>query len=72
MRQESDNHIVLSRRNLMSLLHMLDNRDKVRPTIVHGQLYVEAEEDDVHYGDRQAGTMSWEQLSDFAKRENNE
>ena len=53
-------HIVLSRKNVESLLHMLDNRDKEQPGLAHHDLIVEVEEDNVHYVDREAGQMSWE------------
>ena len=54
-------HIKLSRRNVEALLHMLDNRDKVQPAIIKGQYIIEVEENDVHYGDREPGVMSWEE-----------
>ena len=62
MRQEGQNHIVLSRRNLNNLLHMLDEGIKTRPGLVGDGFIVEAEEDDTHYAGRDypAGTMSWE------------
>lgn len=56
-------HVVLSRRNLENLLHMLDNRDKARPALDNGVLIVEAEEDEEHYADRALGApghTSWE------------
>ena len=40
---------------------MLDNRDKVQPAIIKGQYIIEVEENDVHYGDREPGVMSWEE-----------
>jgi len=55
--------LTLSRRNLASLLHMLDEgrtagaltgRDE------NVEILVQAQEDDVHYADRDAGAMSWE------------
>lgn len=60
MKRENDAHFVLSRRNILNLLHMLDNRDKARPALMGGGFVIEAQEDDEHYGDRAAGPMSWE------------
>lgn len=55
----------LSRRNIMALLHMLDDRTKAIPALScrdnHIELLVLPEEDDVHYApERPAGPMSWE------------
>ena len=48
-------HIVLSRRNIESLLHMLDHRDKQRPAIVTSSgLTVEVQENDDYYDDPRA------------------
>ena len=63
--EESSQVVVsLSRRNIENLLHMLDNRDKVVPALSgrdnHIEILVMPEEDDVHYADREAGKMSWE------------
>lgn len=58
-------HIILSRRNVEALLHMLDNRDKQRPAIVKGDgLVVEVQEDGEHYEGRTPGVMSWERTHD--------
>ena len=62
MKRISDNHFVLSRRNVNNLLHMLDNRDKARPALIGDGFLIEIEEDDVHYEGREAGTMSWERV----------
>jgi len=54
-------HIVLSRRNVEALLHMLDNRDKGRPALVKGSgLIVEVRENEDYYQGRTPGVMSWE------------
>lgn len=57
-------HVRLSRRNIMSLLHMLDDRDKVQPALAgrdqYVEILVEAQEDDEHYGGGPIGKMSWE------------
>jgi DNA-directed RNA polymerase subunit H (RpoH/RPB5) len=54
-------HIILSRKNVEALLHMLDHRDKQRPAILKGDgLIVEVQENDEHYTDRTPGVMSWE------------
>jgi hypothetical protein len=57
-------HVRLSRRNIENLLHMLDDRDKIRPALSgrdnHFEILVEAQENDEHYVDRPAGSMSWE------------
>jgi len=58
-------HVSLSRRNIENLLHMLDNRDKSRPSLSARdndiEILIEAQEDDEHYVDgRPAGAMSWE------------
>ena len=54
----------LSRRNLESLLHMLDHRDKSVPALSgrdnETEILVLCEENETHYADRPAGTMSWE------------
>lgn len=56
--------LTLSRRNLESLTKMLDEgrtagaltgRDE------HVEILVQAQEDEFHYADREAGPMSWEQ-----------
>lgn len=57
--------LTLSRRNLNSLLHMLDDRDKGQPALSgrdqHVEILVEAQEDEAHYTNGQpAGKMSWE------------
>lgn len=56
-------HIILSRRNIEALLHMLDNRTKQRPALVKGDgVVVEAQEDDEHYRGVTPGVMSWERV----------
>lgn len=57
-------HLRLSRRNIVSMLRMLDDRDKGAPAL-NGrdqgvEIIVQAQEDDEHYLDRPAGRMSWE------------
>lgn len=54
----------LSRRNINALLRMLDERDKVMPALSgrdkHVEILVLAQEDEEHYTDYAAGSMSWE------------
>lgn len=61
LRKTNPAHVILSRKNIESLLHMLDNRDKARPAIVKGDgLVVEVQEDGEHYQGVTPGVMSWE------------
>lgn len=61
-------HIILSRKNVESLLHMLDHRDKQRPALVKGNgLIVEVQENDDYYKDRTPGVMSWERSNSIER-----
>ena len=51
-------HIVLSRRNLLSLLHKLDMSGSARSLIAPGREFVvTVEDDEEHYKSREAGKM---------------
>lgn len=58
--------VVLSRRNLLSLLSKLDHDWSAR-TIFNGDIVVRAEEDDEHYGDRTPGQMHPATEADIAR-----
>lgn len=64
--------VVLSRRNLLSLLHKVDlpagasNRTLVKET-EEGVIVVQAEPDEAHYGDKAPGRME-ESTEAFIKR----
>lgn len=55
----------LSRRNLESLLHMLDSRSYGKPALMsvddEYMVLVLPEENADHYADREPGSMSWEE-----------
>ena len=61
--------VSLSRKNIESLLYMLDNRDKARPALAREDddcvLLVVAEENDEHYMLREPGTMCWERHNEL-------
>ena len=67
MKIDKYGRIVLSRRNLLSLLHKLDMPGSVCTLIAPGGAFVvHAEEDDKHYMGRQVGKMHPE-TEDFIK-----
>lgn len=61
MRIDNNGHIVLSRRNLLALLHKLDKSGSSRTLVKscdNGVLIVRAEDDSEHYGDKKPGQMT--------------
>lgn len=59
MRLDPDGSIVLSRRNVLALLHKLDKVGSARTLISPGGAFVLKVEDDAeHYGDRVPGVMT--------------
>lgn len=74
MKLVANNHLVLSRRNLLALLAKLDGYPKESAlTILGGDdapgFLVSAEEDDVHYASRRAGVMHPDTEEVIARRE---
>lgn len=62
MRAENDKHLVLSRRNLVSLLAKLDGHPPESFCRIQGGdealgWTISAEPDEIHYADRMAGAM---------------
>ncbi len=62
VRLENDGTVVLSRRNLLTLLAKLDGHPPDSHCMIYGGsdapgLLIKAEEDDEHYKDRPAGQM---------------
>ena len=73
MRRESERHIVLSRKNLESLLAKLDGHPPNSACqIVNFSegICVSAEPDEVHYAERPAGTMHPETEDHIVRGEN--
>lgn len=54
---EDYTEVILSKRNLLALLHKVDDPTSFK-TITHRGLIVRVEPDDVHYGGRTPGPMS--------------
>ena len=59
MKMTSDGIIILSRRNLLALLHKLDKPGSSRTLIApHRAFVITVEEDAQHYANREAGPMT--------------
>ncbi len=56
IRPDQHIEIVLSKRNLLTLLSKLEWPDSAK-TITDGDIYVRAESDEIHYKDRDPGPM---------------